>query len=420
MKQQNAMLVAIFITVAFGTAAEAQWQGTTRDSAGIKIVANTRQGIWDASHQWRFEQELKIGVLEGDPSYQFGRIGWITVGASGRIYVLDTQAQSVRAFSADGHYEQTFGGPGGGPGEIGPGAIFVVSGPGDTLLVPDLANRRINRYTPDGSDLPSVPLQIEEALPMIWRSTASGAIASQMRSLALGQRSGSAATEPQPRMDAISLVGADGLVKDTILEFPSGNTISLGGAAPEINIYTAEPVWAISDHMNVIYGLNDEYRLGVYDPDGTLSQIITLPFQQRPVSESDKRIVMDYLETAWLDAGVPPQALPRLRSMVHFGDYFPAYAALQSGPNGTIWVQHVQTASDLSEEQRETYNLIEDSGAPEWDVFDSQGRYLGPVRMPDRFAPRTFRGDNVYGVWRDESDVQYVMRLGLVVPSPGG
>jgi len=120
-----------------------------------------------------------------------------------------------------------------------------------------------------------------------------------------------------------------------------------------------------------------------------------------------------------LDAGVPPQALPRLRSVVHFGAYFPAYAALQSGPNGTIWVQRVQAASDLTEEERENYNLIEDSGAPEWDVFDSEGRYLGIVRMPDRFAPRIFRGDKIYGVWRDESDVQYVMRLTLVGATPG-
>jgi hypothetical protein len=327
--------------------------------------------------------------VEGDPNYQFGGIGWIAVGSSGRIYVLDTQAQSVRAYSTDGSYELTFGGPGAGPGEIGRGAIFVVSGPADTLLVPDLVNRRINRYAPDGSALPSVPLEIETGLPMIWRSTSSGVIATQVRPLGLSPALG------------------------------TSNTINIGDGIPEINMYTPESAWALSDEMDLVYGLNDQYRVSVYGPGGDLSLILTMPFEQRSVGESDRRVVMEYLEKAWLDAGVPPQALPRLRSVVHFGEYFPAYASLQSGPDGSIWVQHVQAVSDLSEEEMENYNLIEDAGGPDWNVFDSDGRYLGSVTMPDRFAPRTFRGDKIYGVSRDESDVQYVMRLRIVRPSLG-
>ncbi|NIR43454.1 MAG: hypothetical protein GWN99_05825, partial [Gemmatimonadetes bacterium] len=61
----------------------------------------------------------------------------------------------------------------------------------------------------------------------------------------------------------------------------------------------------------------------------------------------------------------------------HFGSTFPAFANLIAGPDGSVWVQHIQPASDLSEEELETYNLLEDSGAPRWDVFDSDGRYLG-------------------------------------------
>ena len=41
-----------------------------------------------------------------------------------------------------------------------------------------------------------------------------------------------------------------------------------------------------------------------------------------------------------------------------------------------------------TEEELEGFNALEDSGAPEWDVFDEEGRYLGTVTMPARFAPR--------------------------------
>ncbi len=70
--------------------------------------------------------------------------------------------------------------------------------------------------------------------------------------------------------------------------------------------------------------------------------------------------------------------------------------------------------TELSEEELESFDVLQDLGAPEWDVFDAEGRYLGVVTMPDRFAPRLFRGDHIYGVWRDELDVQYVLRLKIV------
>ena len=53
-------------------------------------------------------------------------------------------------------------------------------------------------------------------------------------------------------------------------------------------------------------------------------------------------------------------------------------------------------------------------GGQDWDVFDAAGRYLGVVTMPPDFAPMVFLHDQIYGVWRDELDVQYVLRLRIV------
>jgi len=85
-----------------------------------------------------------------------------------------------------------------------------------------------------------------------------------------------------------------------------------------------------------------------------------------------------------------------------------------SGPDETIWVQHIQPASELSDEEFENFDPMQDTGAPDWDVFDAAGRYLGVITMPRRFSPRTIRGDRIYGVWRDDLDVQYVVRLRVV------
>jgi hypothetical protein len=84
-----------------------------------------------------------------------------------------------------------------------------------------------------------------------------------------------------------------------------------------------------------------------------------------------------------------------------------------------MWVQHIQSPSTVPE--GEDWNPLEDAGAPDWDVFDSNGRYLGVVSMPARFQPRMIRDDKIYGVWRDELDVQYVARMRIVgIPGERG
>ena len=37
--------------------------------------------------------------------------------------------------------------------------------------------------------------------------------------------------------------------------------------------------------------------------------------------------------------------------------------------------------------------------------------FLGEIQMPARFQPMRFTSDRIYGVWRDDLDVQYVMAL---------
>ncbi len=401
--------VVALIAAACGGEGGLHWAGSETDSAGVIIVANPAEGMWSASDNWALEEEIKIGALEGDLDYQFGQVGWVVADSRGRMFAVDVQAQHVKVFSPEGQYEQTLGGQGGGPGEM-QGAMFMVMGPGDTLLVPDMQNMRVNRYAPDGSSLGSFPIAIQEqGLPMMFRATTDGVIAEQVRPLTLpGQP---ALENPE---DAIVLLAADGTITDTLMVFPSGGTFNLGGASPEINIYSPEPAWDVTDDLKLLFGVNDEYRIGFYGVGGTLERVLTKPFERKPVAERDREAIMAFFERAWSDAGVPAQMMPQLRQMVHFGETFPAFAQVLSGPDQTVWVQHVQPASELSDEEFENFDPMQDTGAPDWDVFDAAGRYLGVVTMPRRFSPRTIRGDRIYGVWRDDLDVQYVVRLRVV------
>ena len=179
-------------------------------------------------------------------------------------------------------------------------------------------------------------------------------------------------------------------------------------------VFSPEPIWHLADDMKVLCGMNNDYRISVHAAGGHVERVITMPADPRPVTDEDKSLVLQYLEEARTDAGVPPTALPELRSLLRFGPSIPAFASLRTGPGGTIWVQHARAASDLTDEELEGYEPINDAGAPEWDVFDAEGRFLGVVTMPARFTPRIFRSNRVYGVLRGELDVSFVVRLGII------
>ena len=126
--------------------------------------------------------------------------------------------------------------------------------------------------------------------------------------------------------------------------------------------------------------------------------------------------ILDELDRRFAARGMPADRRPIALDYFRFAEFFPAISAMAAGPMGTILVQHTRPPSELSDEElasvRETH--MADLGAPGWDVFDGEGRFLGIVTMPERFTPSLFRDEMIYGVWRDELDVQYVVRLRIV------
>jgi hypothetical protein len=397
--------------VACGGAAGGAWQGTVTDSAGVAIVKNPAQGIWAPDEAWTVTEELRIGTAEGDPDYQFGQVApgsSIAVASDGRIVVLDQQAQHLKVFTADGKYERTIGGPGGGPGELGRAASAVLLAPGDTILVSDIGNQRANLYQLDGTFLRSFPLSFTSGIPFRWETDADGRIIAQLRRLAFP-----GSTAPPDSTDVLVVRNLDGTVGDTLMHVPSGKTVSFSGGAPEFNFFSAEPAWALQGNR-ILYGVNDQYRIGIYAAGGKLERIVEKPFERDAVGEADQQAMKDLLRRAWTQAGATPQQVGQLMTGVHFAEKYPAYAQMMAGADGSIWVQHVQAPSKLSEEDRKTFNPQYDLASRQWDVFDRDGRFLGALAMPRRFQPVQFVRDKVYGIQRDELDVQYVVRLGIV------
>lgn len=404
----TAVLVAVAVAGCGADSGTSGWTGTMTDSAGVTITSNGAEGIWSADDRWGVVELLRIGSMEGDPEYQFGLIAGIGVTSDGRMFVLDQQAQDLKVFGADGAYLATLGAAGSGPGEFAIGAGPVLVGVGDTVYVPDLQNQRVNRFAPDGSSAGSYRLSLEDGLPTTWADAPSGTIATQVRPFALP---GQPAVDS---MDAIISRASDGSVLDTLFRMRSGETFDFAGGVPEFNFFVAEPAWALTGDEGLLFAVNDRYRIERYDRFGALRRVILKPFEREAVTDRDQEIFTDALERIWRDAGVPSQALETLKSGIHFAELFPAFFRFLVGPEGTMWVQDVVSPSQMSPEEQEGFNPLLSLGSADWDVFDPEGRFLGSVSTPPRFQPMRVLGDRVYGVWRDDLDVQYVMVLRIV------
>jgi hypothetical protein len=391
----------------------ARWQGTMTDSAGVQLVHNPATGMWRPEDGWTATEALRIGTAEGEPEYQFGALlpgGSIAIASDGRIVVFDSQGRHLKVFTAEGQYERTIGGPGGGPGEIGAGAqSSVLMTPGDTVFLNDFGNQRVNLYLMDGTFVRSFPLDIARGLPLRMEVTPDGRLLAQMRKLNFA---GTPADTDS--MDAIVVFHLDGTLGDTVMRVPSGKTISFTGGLPEWRLFVPEPIWALWTDK-ILYAVNNAYRIGAYRVGGSLERVVEMPFTLTPVTDADQNEIRKGFERLFKEQGVPPQFAQQLMTRVHFAPEFPAFAQILAGPDSTILVQLVQPISTLTPEEQEGYDLMAGSlGSRRWDVFDGEGRYQGVLEMPIKFQPIRFRGDKIYGIQRDEMDVQYVVVLDVV------
>jgi len=386
------------------------WEGTMTDSAGITVVHNTATPLWGSGDAWTVTEDLRIGTIAGEPEYQFGQIlpvGSIDVDAEGNIYVMDGQALEAKVYDPQGTYLRTIGGPGSGPGEFSAQAFFLFTDNAGRVLIPDLGNQRVSIFDTSGSLAGSFPIQLQAGIPARWKVDAAGRVMAQLRGLNVP---GIAALEEG---DPIVVYDTTGAVVDTVAILPKGETLQeISQEQFSMLMFAPEPIWDLDAAGAVLYGMNNEFRILVNDSEGNLVRVITFPAERKLVGETDKTAILGLFRDQMETAGAPPAQIEQILQGIGFAEYYPAFSQILAGPDNTLWVQQVQNADDLTEGAEEEAEVdFQDLGSPNWDIFDSEGRYLGTIALPDRFSPVTVRGNQIFGVWADELDVQYVMRL---------
>ena len=395
--------LAVILVAAVGcvpdSTATGEWAGTVYDSAGITVVANPESGLWTPGTAWTLEEDLRIGVVDGDPMREFGSIAGLAVDEAGRVHVLDAMAREIRIFDARGEFVIAFGQPGSGPGELNsPSAVLI--GRGDTILVPDVSNGRVQRFLTDGSPAGQFPLHLGPGIPVGWAAR-DGLLVEVLR--------------PHPSsLNPYLLLLRDGggQVVDTLLEMEESGALEYRNGMAHMVAFSPEPRWTLLEDGRLASARLSAYRVEIRDRNGRLGRVVTKSFERKPLRDSDRRALRERIRASY---GLDPLSADwehMIRTM-EFGTHFPAFSTLFGGPHGTLWVQQALQVSLFEPDEVASFGLHA-IAAPEYDIFDREGRYLGMLTLPTDLSPLLSRGEYVYGVQRDDLGVQYVVRHRVV------
>ena len=385
------------------------------DTIGDTTVVRTQSGsVWGA--EATLVPEVAIGRLDGPEEYLFGRVTSIAVDDFRRVYVLDDQAQHVRVYDSEGVYLETLGGRGEGPGEFTRAESMAVL-PDGRLVVRDPGNLRVQVFGPGAGDRNEWPyLSGNFYTPRALYTDVRGRtfLFSRIRDssgdlvmhiVVLGPDGAPVDTLPEPSSDfEPSRVRAE----DTDEE---GNTSSVSSVVPFSPFFR----WSVHPSGHFLTGLSSEYRIDLVRDDG----VLRIERQSTPIPVSDAERDHELESTVrMIRLSVPGwnwngPSIPRDK---------PVFKGLLSGRDGRIWVWLSTEAYSVENDNYNPDNPFSEQVSwiepTRYDVFESDGTYLGVVATPDEFSTYpdpVFEGDHVWAVTRDELGVQRVVRYRIVV-----
>jgi len=387
-----------------------EWTATT-DTIGDTIRVFTEHGqMWESDA--RLVSELSIGVLDGEPQYQFGRILALATGQDGRIYVLDGHGPVVRMYGPEGTWIRDVGREGEGPGEYKRPDSGLVMRPDGKLLLRDPGNGRISIYLADGSYEGSWPLagSMNTSNPMIV-TRAGAALTPVIKNL------GASVMEWQRGFARYKMDGTvDTLdVPDLGYEAAIISGESEGNSSTNKVPFTPGQQVAYSPLGYFVTGISEDYSFKLlresepvieirrnYEPVPVLSDEAAI--RRRQITQNMRD---NFPGWSWNGPPIP--------------DVKPPYRLLLTSEEGRIWVQvHAESERYLSaDDQRAEESRLERPVNPYrepivFEVFEPTGEYLGRVETPEGFSlfPRpVIRDMTMWGVIRDELDVARVHRF---------
>lgn len=363
---------------------------------GAVRVRNAAVGEWAASgaQPWGVVEDLRIGRLDGDGPDVFGRISNVFPDAMGRIWTLESQASELRLFDARGGHVRTVGRAGGGPGEFGPNAC-AFPGPQGEIWVESAA--RWQRFDSAGVLLGGMPVTRSLGCGMrTWTSDGRFLAVTLMVDPATRERVGHYI---EHRMSAQGeLIVGDTFPGPTL---PPAATVTWLSPNGRMRMTMPVPFWprgTLALAHTGDFWVSDgggSYAFRRQSLEGDTLLVVERAYDPVPIDGEARETAIREFRREGFTSEEPfdPATVPG----VH-----PPFERVVPATDGTVWVFRTVAG-----------------GAAGADVFTTDGRFLGSAGLPTDFGRMQIHlitADHMYGVARDELDVQHVVRLRIARP----
>lgn len=374
------------------------WRAEREQLGDTSVVRTVGGSVWGDT--MTLVPELAIGQLEGEEAYLFGNVRGVDVLDDGRIVVVDRQASQIRVFSPEGLHLLTMGREGDGPGELrNPDHVRVTS---DGRIIVRGRLGRFSVFSVDGSYLGS------------WQV-----------------RSGFSTAAPFFLDDAGRVVHpafSDSLVRyevdGTELEIvpnptrgyspPQLEVTTQGGRAIYPAPFVPSEAWTMTVDGTFVFGFGGEYSFERWDPDGrvlrvqrTVAAVPVLPAEGSQARDIVTRTIRRINDPTWRWQG------PDIPT------HKPFFYSILPGRDGSFWLLRQGVGVERPNPAWDPDNPGDDFPTT-WvapvvaDVFDRDGRFLGPVTLPPdmRYLPLpVVSTDRVWAVVPHETGYPQVVRF---------
>ena len=364
--------------------------------------------------------EVRIGSLD-DPEYVFASVYRLAISPGGLLHSLHPDDATIRQWTAEGTPAGSIGRRGEGPGEFA--AAYNMGFFGDSLWVWDVVRTRASYFDPAGEFLGAVSPRVDIGEP-------DGSPLRPVRPLRDGNLLGMA-------LPFSHLIATGQLTRSPIVLMDAeGNTLS--------------HIWMqLHEPRDVLALLNE---------DGAGGSYLTQPFLDGALYSDIDHGVLAVERRAWTGDGEPvvtvtgigltgdtlfasrvpytPTPLPSarvdsvvrataegahpsmsrrepglaigtleddIRRAIYAPAYLPAVAEVAVAEDGNIWLRRFDP---VESERGEQMN--------EWWVLDPEANPLTRSLTPAGLRVMLIRDDAVWGIERDELDVEYIVRYRLV------
>ena len=367
-----------------------------RDSAGVEIVESGFP-LLSGAEAWSVAADpvLQIGQVEGEAPYLFTSVRDAVRAPDGRIVVVDSSFE-VRVFDAQGRHLTSFGRRGDGPREFG-GAPWLSLAPPDTLVTWDPGHYRLSWFDLAGVLLDQVTLvstisdlSISRFVNgRVWETDPDGGL------LSTGFGSLGAGEGIREFTRRFVLIDNRGESSQDFGTFPLEQSFS--GIN---NPFGAMTVGTLGPRPSLFTLASSEaWEVRTFGADGQVDRIIRAAIPRTVITSEMLSVEVDEVTER---GRLTPGAVRRAFDQFEVPDSLSAIAAVLWDQADNLWVRR---------------RTDDPSGVGHYDVFDSAGRWVTSLRLPDGMGRIHEIGEaHILASWRDEYDVNYLRVYPLQKP----